>query len=118
MLPREGRLLRVYIGESDRFEGMPLYQWIVLKAREFKLAGATVLRGLEGFGAHSRMHTAKVLRLSQDLPIVVEIVDSPERIGEFIPIIDEVIGEGLVTQERVEVQFYRGGVPREKSPES
>jgi len=115
MLPKEGQLLRIFIGESDTLEGIPLYHWIVLKAREFKLAGATVLRGLEGFGAHSKMHTAKVLRLSQDLPIVVEIVDSPERIEEFIPIIDQVIEEGLVTQERVQVQFYRSGVSKERS---
>ena len=83
VLPKEGSLLRIFIGESDKHEGMPLYEWIVRKAREQGLAGATVLRGIEGFGAHSRVHTAKILRLSTDLPIVVEIVDSLEKIEGF-----------------------------------
>jgi len=108
-LPKEGRLLRIFIGESDKWEGIPLYEWIVRKAREHGLAGATALRGLEGFGAHSRLHVAKVLRLSSDLPIVVEIVDSQERIESFIPIIDGAIEEGLATMEKVEVHFYRSG---------
>lgn len=108
-LPKEGSLLRIFIGESDRHEGQPLYEWIVRRAKEEGLAGATVLRGLLGFGAHSRIHTAKILRLSGDLPIVVEIVDTRERIDEFLPVIDAVITEGLATVERVEVRFYRSG---------
>lgn len=109
ILPKEGKLLRIFIGENDKYEGRPLYEWIVHKARERELAGATVLRGLEGFGAHSRLHTAKILRLSSDLPIVVEIVDSSEKIESFLPLIDDAVGEGLVTVERVEVHFYRPG---------
>ena len=108
-LPREGTLLRIFIGESDRHEGVALYEWLVREARGRGLAGATVLRGLEGFGAHSRLHTARVLRLSTDLPIVVEIVDTREKIEEFLPVIDGAIGEGLATLERVEVRFYRSG---------
>jgi uncharacterized protein len=108
-LPQEGHLLRIFIGESDRHEGRPLYEWLVLKAREHGLAGATVLRGIAGFGAHSRLHTAKILRLSEDLPIVVEIVDAREKIEAFMPVVDHAIVEGLATLERVEVRFYRGG---------
>ncbi len=108
-LPEEGHLLRVFIGESDRHDGRPLYEWLVLKARECGLAGATVLRGIEGFGAHSRVHTAKILRLSEDLPIVVEIVDTREHIEAFLPLVDAAIGEGLATLEPVQVRFYRAG---------
>ncbi len=108
-LPKDGKLLRVFIGENDKHEGRPLFEWIVRKARELGLAGATVLRGLEGFGARSRLHTAKILRLSSDLPIVVEIVDTEERIEQFLPIIDDAIKEGLATVEKVEVRFYRSG---------
>ena len=108
-LPSEAELLRVFIGESDKFEGRPLYEVIVLEARQRGMAGATVLRGLMGFGAHSRLHTAKILRLSEDLPIVVEIVDKPERIEAFLPRLDEIIDEGLVTVERAGVIFYRHG---------
>ena len=107
--PEETDLLRIFIGENDKREGIALYEWIVRRAREAGLAGATVLRGLEGFGAHSRLHTAKVLRLSSDLPIVVEIVDTEEKIKEFLPVIDDAIGEGLAILERVEVRFYRSG---------
>jgi PII-like signaling protein len=107
MIPKEGHLLRIFIGESDRHEGKPLYEWIVLEARRLGLAGATVLRGLEGYGAHSRLHTAKVLRLSSDLPIVVEIVDTREKIESLVPVIDSAIGEGLVTIEPVEIRLYR-----------
>ena len=103
----EGRLLRIFVGESDTWHGRPLYQAIVRRVREEGLAGATVLRGIEGFGAHSRIHTARILRLSEDLPIVIEIVDAPERIGHILPLLDEMIGEGLVTLERVEVIAYR-----------
>lgn len=109
MLPKEGHLLRIFIGENDRYEGVPLYDWIVREARTAGLAGATVLRGLEGFGAHSRLHTAKVLRLSSDLPIVVEIVDTYEKIEAFLPRIDEAISEGLATVEKVDIRFYRSG---------
>lgn len=109
ILPREGHLLRIFIGESDRHEGLPLYEWIVRRAREQGLAGATVLRGLEGFGAHSRLHTAKVLRLSSDLPIVVEIVDTIAKIEAFLPVIDGAVSEGLATIERVDIRFYRSG---------
>ena len=112
-LPKDGKLLRVFIGESDKHEGLPLYEWIVRKAREHGLAGATVLRGLEGYGAHSQLHTAKILRLSSDLPIVVEIVDTTEKIESFLPLIDGAVGEGLATVERVEVHFYRPGVQRD-----
>jgi PII-like signaling protein len=103
----EGRLLRIFVGESDTWHGRPLYQAIVQRVREEGLAGATVLRGIEGFGAHSRIHTARILRLSEDLPIVIEIVDAPERIEHVLPLLDEMIGEGLVTLERVEVIAYR-----------
>ncbi len=110
-LPKHGKLLRIFIGENDRHEGLPLYEWIVRQARENGLAGATVLRGLEGYGAHSRLHKAKILRLSSDLPLVVEIVDTEEKIQSFLPLIDDAVGEGLATVERVEVHFYRSGRP-------
>lgn len=99
-------LLRIFIGESARYKGQPLYEAIVLKARELHLAGATVLRGPMGYGASSRLHTAKILRLSEDLPFVIEIVDSREKIDEFIPYIDQMMEKGLVTRERVEVIRY------------
>jgi hypothetical protein len=108
-LEREGQLLRVFIGEGDRWHGKPLYEAIVARAREEGLAGATVLRGLMGFGAKSRIHTAKVLRLSEDLPIVIEIVDHTDRIGKFLPLLDEMVADGLVTLERVQVIAYRPG---------
>ena len=108
-LPEEGQLLRIFIGESDKYDKQPLYEWIVLQARKFGLAGATVFRGLVGFGAHSRVHTAKILRLSSDLPIVIEIVDTSEKIEQFMPIIDDAIKEGLATLEKATIRFYRGG---------
>lgn len=108
-LPDEGKLLRIFIGENDKHKGLPLFEWIVRTARENGLAGATVLRGLEGFGARSRLHTAKILRLSSDLPVIVEIVDTEEKIETFLPLIDDAIGEGLATVEKVEVRFYRSG---------
>jgi len=111
-LPRNGKLLRIFIGEDDKHAGLPLFEWIVRKAREEGLAGATVLRGLEGFGARSRLHTAKILRLSSDLPVIVEIVDTEEKIEAFLPLIDDAIGEGLATVEKVEVRFYRSGKPK------
>jgi hypothetical protein len=106
-IPQDGCLLRIFIGESDKWQGKPLYEAIVLKARELHLAGATVLRGPMGFGANSRLHTVKILRLSEDLPIVIEIVDSREKIDEFLPHIDQMVQEGLVTLERVQVLKYR-----------
>jgi uncharacterized protein len=106
-IPQAGYLLRIFIGESDHWQGKPLYEAIVFKAREMHLAGATVLRGPMGFGANSRLHTTKILRLSEDLPMVVEIVDAKEKIDEFMPYVDEMVQEGLVTLERVEVIKYR-----------
>jgi PII-like signaling protein len=106
-LPREARLLRVFIGESDKYRGRPLYEAIVEAARARQLAGATVLRGPLGYGASSRIHTAKILRLSEDLPMVIEIVDVEEKINAFLPELDGMIDEGLVTLEKVEVLFYR-----------
>src|SRR6267154_2435950 len=108
-IPQDGYLLRVFLGESDRWHGKPLYEAIVLKARELHLAGATVIRGPMGFGAHSRLHTTKVLQLSEDLPIIVEIVDSKEKIDELMQHVDEMVQEGLVTLERVQVIKYRAG---------
>lgn len=107
-LPSEGKLLRIFIGESASFEGQPLYEVIVLKARELGLAGATVLRGIMGFGASSRLHTSKILRLSNDLPIVVEIVDSEEKISRLLPFLDEVVIDGMSTLEDVQVVKYKG----------
>jgi len=109
ILPRHGKLLRIFIGESDRHGGMLLYEWIVRQARGRGIAGATVLRALEGYGARSRLHTAKILRLSTDLPIVIEIIDSEEKIEDFLAVIDGVIPDGLATVEKVEVRFYRSG---------
>ncbi len=109
VLPQEGHLLRIFIGESDKHEGSPMYEWIVRQARRQGLAGATVLRGVEGYGAHSRLHTAKILRLSEDLPIVIEIIDTRDKIEAFLPIIDAAIPEGLATIEKVEIRFYRSG---------
>jgi PII-like signaling protein len=106
-LPSEAELLRVFVGEADRFDGKPLYEAIVYEARRRGMAGATVLRGLMGFGAHSRMHTTRILRLAENLPVVIEIVDKPERIEAFLPKLDTMIDEGLVTVERAKVIAYR-----------
>src|SRR5471030_1793793 len=108
-LPHESVLLRIFLGESDRHGGHPLHEAIVLKAREQHLAGATVLRGAMGFGKSSRLHTSKILRLSADLPLVIEIVDSEEKINAFLPVLDKMIGGGLVTLEKVKVLHYRAG---------
>jgi len=108
-LPTEGKLLRVFVGEGDRWHGKPFYEAIVLEARKRGLAGATVIKGFMGFGAHSRIHTAKLLELSQDLPIVVEIVDAPEKIEAFMPDLEQMVGDGLITLERAEVLLYRPG---------
>ena len=105
-IPREAVLLRLFFGEDDKIERMPLHEAIVLKARELHLAGATVLRGHVGFGHSSRLHTTKILRLSQDLPIVIEIVDSQEKIDAFLPVLDGMMSSGLVTLEKVQVRQY------------
>ena len=108
-LPENGKLLRIFLGEGDRWQHQPLYEAIVLKARELQLAGATVLRGPMGFGASSRLHTAKILRLSEDLPVVIEIVDSEEKINLLLPHLDAMLTGGLVTLEDVRVLKYRAG---------
>lgn len=105
----QGLLLRIYIGESDEWHGRPLYQAIVERLRERGLAGATVLRGIEGFGAKAHLHTTRILRLSEDLPILIEIVDQADRIRAIVPELDEMVGDGLITLEKVEVIAYRGG---------
>jgi PII-like signaling protein len=109
-IPTDGYLLRIFIGESDHWHGKPLYEAIVTKARELHLAGATVVRGPMGFGANSRLHTTKVLRLSEDLPMIIEIVDAKEKIDELMPHIDEMVQEGLVTLEPVQVIQYRANL--------
>lgn len=112
-LEGEGKLLRIFLGEADRLEGKPLYELIVMKAREAGLAGTTVLRGIEGFGARSRIHTARILRLSEDLPVVVEIVDTEEKVKSFLPAVDEMFQRsgsgGMVTLERAEIIRYTHG---------
>jgi PII-like signaling protein len=110
-LPRNAVLLRIFLGENDRHDHKPLYEAIVLKAREMHLAGATVLRGPMGYGHSSRLHTAKILRLSEDLPVVVEIVDSEEQINGFLPVLDGMMGSGLITLERVQVLQYGNDRP-------
>jgi PII-like signaling protein len=105
-IPKQALLLRIFIGEDDKFGGSPLYEAIVLKARELHLAGATVLRGPMGFGASSRLHTTKIMRLSEDLPLVIEIVDSEEKINSFLPTLDEMMTSGLTTLEKVQVLQY------------
>lgn len=106
-LEGEGQLLRIFIGESDTWHGKPLYEAIVLRVREEGLAGATVVRGIEGFGASSHMHTSRILRLSEDLPVVIEIADTKENIDRILPILDEMVGEGMLTLEKVHVVKYR-----------
>src|SRR5260221_8643050 len=110
-LDGEGSLLRIYLGELDKWHHQPLYEAIVLKARESGLAGATVLRGPMGFGANSHLHTAKILRLSEDLPILIEIVDKEEKINAILPELDKIMGDGLVTLEKVHIIHYRGTTP-------
>jgi hypothetical protein len=107
MIPTEGKLLRVFVGEDDRWHGRPLYEAIIEEARRRGLAGATAWKGFIGFGANSRLHTTKILRLSQDLPVIVEIVDAEEKITAFLPVLEEMVTEGLVTVERAEVILYR-----------
>jgi uncharacterized protein len=110
-IPSDAKLLSIFFGEADRFDGKPLYEAIVLKAREMGLAGATVLRGSMGFGKSSRLHTAKILRLSEDLPLVIEIVDAEEKIDSFLPVLDTMMGSGLVTIEKVTVLRYGDNKP-------
>src|ERR1700756_1973869 len=105
-IPKQALLLRIFFGEDDKLGGRPLYEAIVLKRREMHLAGATVLRGPMGFGASSRLHTAKILRLSEDLPLVIEIVDSEDKIDEFLPVLDGIMSSGLITLEKVQVLQY------------
>jgi PII-like signaling protein len=105
-IPKQAVLLRIFIGENDQHDGKPLYEAIVLKAREFHMAGATVLRGPMGFGHSSRLHTAKILRLSEDLPLLIEIVDSEDSINAFLPILDGMMSSGLITLEKVQVLQY------------
>ena len=116
-LPHEAMLLRIFFGESDRWKHQPLYEAIVLKAREMHLAGATVLRGPMGFGKSSRLHTAKILRLSMDLPLIIEIVDTEEKIQSFLPTLDEMMKGGLVTLEKVKVIHYRADQEIQESPD-
>lgn len=117
-LPEEGTLLRIFVGESDRWHHQPLYEAIVQRAREWHLAGATVLRGPMGYGKSSRVHTAKILRLSMDLPMVIEIVDTEEKVRDFLPVLNEMMTGGLVTLEKVRVVAYGGAtVPRPTPPE-
>jgi len=106
-LPDEGELLRVFIGETDQYKGKPLYEAIVMKARELNLAGATVFRGIMGYGATTRIHSIKLLRLSEDLPVMIEIVDTKDNISKLLPFLDETVKEGLITMEKVRVIKYR-----------
>ena len=106
-LPEEGMLLRIFIGESDKYKGKALYETIVIKARELNLAGATVIRGIMGFGAHSRIHTAKLLALSEDMPVIIEIVDTEEKLNSFLPFLDEIMKSGMITMEKARIIRYR-----------
>ena len=114
-IPEDGALLRIFLGESDRWQGKPAYEAIVLAAREAHLAGATVFHGVMGFGAKSRLHTAKILRLSEDLPVLIEIVDSMAKIEAFLPQIDQIVKDGLITIEPVRVIKYRADPPTQAS---
>lgn len=105
-MSRKGELLRIYIGQSDTYKGLPLYEWIVKKANDRGLASATVVRGLEGFSSRGRVHTAKIMRLSSNLPVIVEIVDTPQKIEDFLPIVEEAIKDGLITIENIRIRLY------------
>lgn len=107
MLPEDGYLLRIFVGERDKKEGVPLFEWLVRRAKKEKLSGATVLRGIESFGEKNQIHTAKILQLSLDLPIIIEIIDTREKIEAFLPIVDEAIEDGLATLQEVKVRLYR-----------
>lgn len=113
-LPSEGKLLRIFVSEADRWHGMPLYEEIIRLAKNMKMAGATAIKGFVGFGCKSHMHTAKLLELSEDLPIIIEMVDSEEKINQFIPHIDEMVKEGLVTLEKANVIMYRANSSEKK----
>lgn len=115
MLPREGLLVRMFIGEQDMADGIPLYEAVVLRARKKGIAGATVLRGIMGYGASSRIHTTKILRLSEDMPMIIELVDSEEKINNFLPELEDLVQGGLITLERIRIQTYSTGTPPEKS---
>lgn len=106
-LPEEGYLLRIFISESDKKDNMPLYEWIVRRAKKEGIAGATVLRAIEGYGTHSQIHTAKILQLSTSLPIIIEIIDTLEKIDAFMPILEEVLEGGLITQEKAKIRLFR-----------
>ena len=106
-IPSDGKLLRIFVSEQDKWKSLPLYEAIVMEARKLHIAGATVLKGCLGYGCKSHMHTAKILRLSEDLPMVVEIVDSEEKINSFLPLLDQMVPEGLITLEKVNVVMYR-----------
>jgi len=106
-IPADGKLLRIFIGEADKWEGKPLYEEIVLLAKKNAMAGATAIKGFMGFGCKSHMHTSKLLRLSEDLPVIIEIVDSEEKISQFIPLLDAMVREGLITLEKANVIMYR-----------
>jgi uncharacterized protein len=116
-LAGEGTLLRIFIGESDTWHGKPLYQAIVHRLRAEGLAGATVIRAIEGFGAKSHLHTSRLLRLSEDLPLVIEVVDNAENIERALPLLDDMIADGLVTMEKVQVLMYRAGSATQDAPE-
>lgn len=106
-LPEEGYLLRIFIGEADQKDDMPLYEWIVRRAKTEGIAGATVLRGIEGYGGHSKIHTAKILQLSTQLPVIIELIDTLEKIDAFMPILEKVLEGGLVTQEKARIRLFR-----------
>lgn len=106
-IPKEGELLRIFIGEADKWEGKPLYEEVILLAKKEGMAGATAIKGFMGYGCKSHMHTAKLLRLSEDLPVIIEIVDSSEKINQFIPHLDKMVKEGLITLEKANVILYR-----------
>ncbi len=108
-IPAEGKLLRIFIGEADKWNGRPLYEEIIYLAKKEKMAGATAIKGFMGFGCKSHLHTTKLLRLSEDLPIVIEIVDSEEKIQAFLPLLDPMVKEGLMTVEKANVLLYRAG---------
>lgn len=107
MQPEQGSVLRIYIGESDKHQGMPMYEWLLKAAKEQGLSGGTVFRGVSGFGAHSRIHSAKILDLSADLPMVVELIDNPEKINEFLKLVDDVVLQGMATIETLQIRRYR-----------
>lgn len=107
MLTEEGCLVRIFIGETDKKDGIPLYEWIVKQAKTAGISGATVLRGIEGYGNHSQIHTAKILQLSTELPIIIELIDTPEKINAFVPLLETTLEGGLITEEIVKIRFFK-----------